>query len=253
MPQEVHDFGRDGAELLECRVAGEVLTHDLHHRPVKGRAARKHIPERHAETVNVRADIQIFLLELFGTREMRRADESRHGDRRGGFRAVLARDLGEAEIDDFHVKALTVIVTFLVILAQQHEVGGLDVAMDEPDARRRAKRARDLERDPERERRLQRTPAADERLERFAVDELHRVEVVAALLAEVENARDVMVAQPRRGTCLAQKTLPRRVAIEERGIDYLERDMASQARIEGLVRHLPSPRGQAPRGNRRAS
>ena len=45
---------------------------------------------------------------------------------------------------------------------------------------------------------------ADERFERFAVDELHRIEIIAALLAEVEHAGNVGMAQARRRPRLAQ-------------------------------------------------
>ena len=53
----------------------------------------------------------------------------------------------------------------------------------------------------------QRPLAAHERVERFAVDELHRVEEMLAVVAEVVNAGDVAMPQRGRGPRLAHEAL----------------------------------------------
>ena len=64
----------------------------------------------------------------------------------------------------------------------------------------------------------------------------------------MEHAGDVRVAQPRRRARLAQEPLPGGVAVEVRGVDDFQRDVAAQARVERLVRDAHRTAAQFPQG-----
>ena len=72
--------------------------------------------------------------------------------------------------------------------------------------------------------------AREERRERLAVDELHREDLLAALLADVEDARDVRVRHAPRELHLATKALERAGRAGELRPEHLQRDVSSSSR-----------------------
>ena len=74
---------------------------------------------------------------------------------------------------------------------------------------------------------------ADLARQRLAVDELHRQELLALVLADVEHARDVAVLDPARQLHLAAKPLER--VVGQPGAQHLERDALVELGVERLV------------------
>ena len=72
----------------------------------------------------------------------------------------------------------------------------------------------DLRRNFQRQLYLKAARASDEVLERFPLHKLHRVEVVPAALAQMEDRGNVRVAHAGRRTRFAQETKARRFVTE---------------------------------------
>ena len=105
------------------------------------------------------------------------------------------------------------------MLAGQHQVGRLDVAMNQAHAVSGHQRAGHLQRQLESIGGGQRPAARDELLEGLTLDALHRVEILFhALVAEVKNGGDVGMSQLRRGARLAQESLPGGIVCEVGGL-----------------------------------
>ena len=228
LPQKLRDRLGDAGEFLEGRLFGKMLADDARDRAAERRPPGEQVPERDAERVDVGAHVDLALLDLLRAGEVRRAEETAHGQRRaGGAGLARERNFREAEINHLHHQIL--------VLMHDHQVRGLDVAVDEVVGLRGIERAGDLRGDFQRERRGQRTLPFDERLGGFAVDEFHRVEKVPAFLAEMEDRRDVAVPQPRRRAGLAHEALAGGVAVQVGGVDDLERHGHAQPGVEALV------------------
>ena len=75
----------------------------------------------------------------------------------------------------------------------------------------------------------------DDQVEALAVDELHGVVEVLAVLADVEDRHDVGVMHPRRGLRLALKADLRRGVARARPGQHLEGDAPAQGLLLGLV------------------
>ena len=120
-------------------------------------------------------------------------------------------------------------------VGRDEDVVGLEVAVD--DARRvggaepRADRADDLDRAPDPERPF----ALEEPPERLPFDELHREEALAAVLADVERARDVLVRHPPRELHLPPEPLEHPRRIDELAAEHFERDDLVELRVARVV------------------
>ena len=130
-------------QLFPRWLFGQLLDEHAAQRPDKRRAPREHVPDRDAQAVHVRADIEVFLLQLLGAGILRRADEAAHRNVRAAFAA--RRRTRQAEVNDLDDETVLV-----VVLALDHDVGRLDVAVNEALLARRTKRAGNLQRDLER-------------------------------------------------------------------------------------------------------
>ena len=93
----------------------------------------------------------------------------------------------------------------------------------------------DLRRDFQRQLYLEPAGAFDEVLERFPLDKLHRVEVVLAGSAQVEDRGNIRVTDAGRRTGFAQKTKPRRFITEISFADDFQCHRASQIDVERFV------------------
>ena len=183
-----------------------MLAHHLRHRARERRLPGEHVPERDAERIDVRADVDLALFELLRAGKMRRADEAALRDGGRVLRAGRER-FREAEVDHFHRQ--------LIVLADEHEIRRFDVAMDEPVNLRGIERPCHLIHDLQCEQRRERTLPFNQSVHRFPVDELHRVKHRLAFRREMEHRRDVPVPQLRRRASLTDKALPGDVAVEE--------------------------------------
>jgi hypothetical protein len=115
--------------------------------------------------------------------------------------------------------------------ALDQDVVGLEVAMNDADVVRGVQALAELVRDRAEARpRHRRAELARERL---AVDELHREEAIAAVLADVEHARDVLVVDPPRQADFAAKPLER--VGGETGAEDFQRDALAELAVLGFV------------------
>ena len=87
----------------------------------------------------------------------------------------------------------------------QHDVAGLEIAMDDAGGMRGNQRRSDLYRDFDRIRGLHK-PAVQRRAQRDAVDELTRDVVLAVSLADVIDRQDVGMVEAGGGTSFLLKT-----------------------------------------------
>ena len=183
------------------------------------RAAGQRVEEQAAEAVDVGAGVDPLAADLLRRDEVQRPDPV----------AGLRRALGDLALREAEVREVGV-----VVLAEQ-DVGGLDVAVDEPRGVRGVQRGRDLADDaggaPGRERAL----APDERPEVVAGHVAHRDVGDAALLARVVDRDDVGVVDRRRDLRLAQEAAPDRRVLHERGGDDLQRDLAVERELRRPV------------------
>ena len=96
--------------------------------------------------------------------------------------------------------------------------------MHEPLLLSGGKRPADLKSDLQRHHGRHRALAFHEGLDGFTVDELHGVEIVVLLVAEVKDGRHIRVAEGSRRTGLAEEPLAGDVAVQVRAVDDLEGD-----------------------------
>src|ERR1051326_4121184 len=135
---------------------------------------------------------------------------------------AAAGERGHAEVEDFHAAVAT-----------QHDVLGLDVAMNDPRLVRRGERARYAQRNLDGLGEWQR-PAREAVPQRLALDVFAGDEVHAVVDADVEDGDDVRVVEHRRALRLALESLE----LARRGIaeaKELERDFAPQHAVLGEV------------------
>src|ERR1051326_4450614 len=186
------------------------------------RVAGEHLVEHDADGVDVGARVDDRLAaHLFGREVVERAGERAGAVQRiGGVAAAGER--GHAEVEDFHAAVAT-----------QHDVLGLDVAMNDPRLVRRGERARYAQRNLDGLGEWQR-PAREAVPQRLALDVFAGDEVHAVVDADVEDGDDVRVVEHRRALRLALESLE----LARRGIaeaKELERDFAPQHAVLGEV------------------
>ena len=93
----------------------------------------------------------------------------------------------------------------------------------------------DLRRNFQRQLYLKPTGASDEVLKRFPLHKLHRVEVILAAPAQVEDRGNVRMTHAGRRTGFAQETKPRRFVTEILFADDFQCHGASQIDVERFV------------------
>jgi len=187
--------------------------------------SRDHLVEHRAERVHVRARVDLSALDLFGRHVRRRAD--RQAARHDRELRVVERSR-DPEIAEHDAPALL----------DEHVVR-LEIAVH--DARRVRRREPRADRARERgdlfERRL---TLGEERRERLAVDVLHRQELLALVLADVEHARDVLVRHAPRELHLLAKALEHPRRVDELLAEHLQRDDLVELRIACTI-HASHP------------
>ena len=110
-------------------------------------------------------------------------------------------------------------------LLEQHDVVGLEVAMDHADGVRGIERERDLVRDVQRAVQLDRAFLLDQILERLALEVLHdEVDRAFGQDAEVGDVDDVRMVDRRRRARLAQEAVDRFLIARELRVQHFHRD-----------------------------
>ena len=189
---------RDGRVAEERRPAGDHLVH--------------HAPER----VEVRTRVDRLALGLL-RRQVRRGaeDRGRLRDRVGG-----RRDPRDAEVRDLHLATRV-----------QHDVAGLDVAMDHSPGVCGLERLAHIHRDVDRAVRQDAAAAGQELGERATLHVLHHDVVHAVVRAGVEHRDDVRVPDARGGLRFAAEALHEPVVVGELRCEDLHGDGSTQHRV----------------------
>ena len=97
-------------------------------------------------------------------------------------------------------------------------------------------------------RRVERARAFDEVFQAAALAVLHGVVQRVVGLAEIDDLRDVRVTQAVDHARFAQEAFLGIFVVGELLADDLQRDVAAQVRVEGLVRHAHCAASQLPQG-----
>jgi len=192
-----------------------------------------------------------------------------HADARGLGRHVLGRpehhallrdaplgdvriaDLGDAEVEDLHeVERLLAlgdrVEPGLVrdlpdqlaapLAPREHDVLGLEVAVDDPLGVRGPQRARHLVHDGDRAQEVQPPLALHDRVQRLAVQKFHDEEHRAvARLAEVGHVDDVGVIDEARRARLAQEAFDRLLAAAVAVVEDLHRDFLADVDVLAAI------------------
>ena len=119
---------------------------------------------------------------------------------------------------------------------REHDVLGLEIAVDDPLRVRRAQRARHLVDDGDRAQQIEAALARQHGVERFAVQILHHEEDGPVVrLAEVGDVDDVRVIDQARRARLAQEALDRLLAAAVPLVEDLHRDLLADVDVLAAV------------------
>ena len=200
-----------------------LLAHDAEHHvggavPVEGPAVGEQLVGDRAHGEDVRPVVALLPDHLLGHHVVHGAQ---HEPALGHGRGLQVRDPEVHDLD--------------LALVGDADVGGLDVAMVDPVAVRIAEPLADLPHDVELPFQGQGLALLDDLLEVGALDELHRDVGLAAVLAQVVDGDDVAVAQPSRRLRLAQEPRLELRRLRQARDHGLERDLAVDHRVVGLV------------------
>ena len=214
------------------RQRGHLLDQDLAHRvAVEREHAGHHLEQQDAERVDVGPVIDVPLaLAGLGRHVLRgpEQDACRGLHRR---RARRLEHLREPKIEDLDE----------VRIAQprhQHDVVGLEIAVDDAGDVRRGQRARDLCAHVQRTHGVERGLAGEHRGERLTLEILHDVEVVAlGRDPEVVDLDDVLVADLVDRAGLLEEALHDLLVAGELAVDDLERHLLPDQRVLGEIDH----------------
>ena len=215
--------GTSGRRLDERRGRLVEVLHGDGQRRVAGerRLAGQHVIGRDAERVDVAAGVELAAFDLFGAHVERRAH--RDADLRE-VRAAVALHAGEAEVGDFHFAA-----------AGEHDVFGLDVAVDDAFAGRFGERGGDLPQDIERELRRERAAAANDFAQIAAGDVFLRDVMDAVFLADFVNLHDAAVHERGgRPRFVMESANVVRIA-GQLGVEHLECDLPAERKLLGQI------------------
>ena len=125
--------------------------------------------------------------------------------------------------------------SFALAVGSNHDVAGLDVAMDGPGVVGTGEAVRHLEHQPGCLRRRNR-PALEPRLQRLAVDERHRDErAPVRQLLDVVNRADVGVIERGRGAGFGNEAPPGVLVPHQLRRQELQRDEPAEPQVLGLV------------------
>ena len=182
--------------------------------------ARHHLVEHTAEAEHVRARIDGLALGLLRRHVLRRAHDSFLGN--GGFAGGREGLQGQSKVDHLHQPPV-----------RHHDVGGLEVAVDDAGVVSRGERARDLGGAVEERARRQAT-RADCVAQGLARDPLHDDEVDVPGPTGFVHGHDVGMIERGGGLGFAGEALPAFV-VRLAGENHLEGDGATEQIVGGLV------------------
>ena len=162
--------------------------------------ADQHLKQHAAERVDIGACVDLRAAELLGRHVHRRAQDC---PGRGGRQLDAVDELGDPEIDD-----LGALAPGDLVIGDQEDVGGLEIAVQDADRVSRGHGARDLPRHPQRRHHGERPVVVDRVAEGLAVQQLHD-DVGSAIVgeAEVEDLDDPGVIDRGGGPRLGEEAI----------------------------------------------
>ena len=207
----------------------------------EGLPARRHLEENGAQSEDVRPRVRVPALQLLGRHVLKRPEDRAlarqlglRGQRgEGAVRAGRRHRFRQPEVEQLHAGL------------RQHDVAGLQVAVNDPLAVRLVERVGDLRAVAQHLLGRQR-PLGQARGERLAFEKLHDQVVDLALAADVVQSADVRVGQRRDRLRLALEAFAQLRVVRERRRQDLDRDRAPEARVPRLVdlSHPPGADGR---------
>src|SRR6516164_7462599 len=147
-----------------------MLVHDLSGSTSERCLTSHHNPQRYAQRVQVRADVNGDSGELLRAGKLWGSSKGT-GCRNRGLSTRLIERLSQPEVDDFRDHSAS-------LFQAHHDVAWFDVPMNELLLVDRSQPGSDLRGDFQRQLYLKPTGASDEFFECFSLHELHRVEVI---------------------------------------------------------------------------
>ncbi|MCO5170068.1 MAG: hypothetical protein M9894_27345 [Planctomycetes bacterium] len=220
-----HDRRHVGRRALERRgvLRGQLPEEALRRVGLVRRAPGQRLVEDGRQRPQVGARVDLVARGLLGAHVAQGADDPPRLGHVGA--RVAARRLGDPEVEEPHVPVVG-----------QHDVVGLEVAVDDP---RRVRLGQRLERLlPERQDLRRRRPPGPRqpRRQRLAAHEVHgQVEPPVGLLAVVAHDDRVLVHERLPGRDLPQEARPRRRVAQEVAVHELERHLAPVERLPRAV------------------
>ena len=218
-----------GAQLTDGpRVLARLALQHIHRVLARaGLRGGQHLVEQAAEGVDVRQRIGGLAGRLLGRHVGGRADRDvGAGEGGAGGQIEILRDPEVEHLDEVR----------LVVPVHQHDVGRLQIAVDDLGRVRRLQRARDLRRHQESPLDRQRPVLEDQILEVDAVEELHdEVERAVGRGPRIGHVDDVRVADLRGGARLAPEPLDQIGAVVKAGVQHLDRHPAADVDVLRLV------------------
>ncbi len=224
-----HDLAEQLAGVREDREHGRRRRVEVReHRRRRGLArvrdlARDRLVEHAAERVDVGARVDRALLELLGRGVVERPDHAPHlRDLR-----LRAQVLHQAEVGQDGVH--------LVAGDLDQDVGGLDVAVDDPGRVGGVERVADLRDEARGEQRFEPALGAQQARQVGALDVAHRHVQQPVLLARVVDRDHVGMLDRGRRAELAPEAPAELVVVGELGRDHLQRDLAVERDVRRAV------------------
>src|SRR5437870_5795488 len=119
--------------------------------------------------------------------------------------------------------------------AVDHDVGGLQIAMDDLAVVRGRQSGADLARDVHRLAMRKSAEALDQRLEIFAVDELHHDERMSLVVGEIEKPADIWMGDLPADANFVVEALQQLAVLRDRERNEFERHRLTELEIVGAI------------------
>ena len=227
LPQQaVHDgfqrrraIRRHFAQRFRLNLANSV--HQTRGRFAGERSLVSHqLVKQHSERPKIRALVRMLALILLG-RHVRESP-----DQHARLRLRAFQDPRDPEVHHLHNAFLA-----------DHDVGGLDIAMNDAALMREVKRPASLQRIDQLQRNRKVGAPRNQVFQTLSIDQFHGDEGNAALVSHVVHRYDVGVLQAAGGLRLAVKTLKQIGIVGDAGGDGLQRNEAVDNRVPRAVHH----------------
>jgi hypothetical protein len=237
------ELGRHGALRVELANGRDRVGHVREQRlevaiALKRRSAREHFEQDDAHGVEVRALVDVVRVEVLGGHVLGRP-EKRAGLRDGRAADGLGRAAGQL-LHESEVEDLGGLAAFVV--GYEHDVGGLEVSVNDPVLVHDAQPAQDVLRDAHGFDWREGAAQVDAIEQRDASQELHREEVRVrrAFVFDatvVEDRHQVAVVDLRRQARFEEEPLAKALVSAAGQAQDLERDLAAEGELFGAVHH----------------